>query len=327
MQVASPDHHSFLKTVRTTLLWVLKFGTTAGLLWLAFRRVPMKAIGSALVSVHSSWAAAAVLAYFAASIPLDTIRLEASGIQADEPPVPFRVWLDLYLESRPFFYLLPANAGADGLIWYRLRKMGWSHGGCGFTFTLTRLWGLAVWAVIAGLSLLWSEGARSVLNGSPSWLTAPTLWLMIGFAALIASALFPSFLSPLLKIRSHPFRIGPVSVSAISTILLALAIGGSVWLAARAAGTPLPIFACLGLIAWFNFAMLLPISLGGLGIQEALVLRLGQPYGYEPAQLLAFSALIHLARLLPVLLGTIWYLRMQRDPASRVPLGGHPILE
>ena len=71
---------------------------------------------------------------------------------------------------------------------------------------------------------------------------------------------------------------------------------GCVMMGARSAGLPFDLLTCLGLLAWFNFAMALPISLGGLGLQEALVLRLGLPLGIPAASLLAFSALLHLMR-------------------------------
>jgi hypothetical protein len=65
----------------------------------------------------------------------------------------------------------------------------------------------------------------------------------------------------------------------------------------------------MGLLAFFNFAMVLPISLGGFGLQEALVLGLGLPLGYPAPALLAFSILLHCQRLVLSLTGLGAFLR------------------
>ena len=68
--------------------------------------------------------------------------------------------------------------------------------------------------------------------------------------------------------------IAPATAASVLVASLAVKI------ASLAAGTPLPFHAVLGLMAFFNFAMILPVSLGGFGLQEALVLLLGLPLGY-----------------------------------------------
>ena len=55
--------------------------------------------------------------------------------------------------------------------------------------------------------------------------------------------------------------------------------------------------------------MVLPISLGGFGLQEALVLRLGLPLGFSASHLLVFSALLHLQRVMLALVGGLIFLK------------------
>lgn len=276
--------------------WILKLGSTVLLLFLAFRKVPLHDLAGAWTRLHSGWAIAAVLAYLPLSVGAESVRLWAAGRRVASPYLHLYEWSAAFLESRPWFYLLPASAGADAVIWYRLRKCGWSHGECGFTVISVRLWGLALWALIAGLTLALVPESRTILSGIPRWGSSWPLWLGGGCLALITCVIAPHWLAQKqhIGLRNLPFT-DPL-VHLLLAIISAFVTGGCVWMAAWAAGLPFSLPACLGLLAWLNFAMALPISLGGLGLQEALVLRLGLPMGLPAATLLAFSAIVHLMR-------------------------------
>ena len=283
--------------------WVLKLGFTTLLLFLAFRKVPLRDLTSAWGRIHTGWAAGAVLAYLPFCVLAESTRLWAAGRRIAAPPLRIREWAAAFLESRPWFYLLPAATGADAVVWYHLRKRGWSHGGCGFTVLSVRLWGLALWALVAGFTLFTVPETRSILAGMPGWIAAPYLWAAGGCAAVIACTIAPHWLARKEHVdlgripHSDPLlHLGLAALSALVT-------GSCVWMAARATGLPFSLPACLGLLAWLNFAMALPISLGGLGLQEALVLRLGLPLGLPAATLLAFSGIVHLMRALLALGG------------------------
>ncbi|HJV21895.1 MAG TPA: lysylphosphatidylglycerol synthase domain-containing protein [Holophagaceae bacterium] len=303
-----------LSRLRTPLFWAVKLALTALLLGLAFRGIPKGALLGALGRIHWPLTLAAISLYGLASIPLDALRLHGIASQLEDPEQNLGEWIRLYLESRPFFYLLPAAAGADGLIWYRLKDRLWSHRDCGLLLLLNRTWGIGVWAMAGALSLLLGKESAAILRGAPAWLLHSGFWGALGLSACVISAWGPSALGLRREFSLRPFRLSRVATVLTATATSALLQGLSVHWAARAAGIPLPFGACLGLLAWFNFAMVLPISLGGLGLQEALVLRLASPLGLATAPLLVFSVLVHLLRLTLVALGAATYLRGRPTP-------------
>lgn len=299
------DHQNLPTWKRRTnqASWFLKLGFTLLLLFLAFRKVPIHELVKTWAHLHPNWAITAVLAYLPLCVSAESLRLWASGRRVASPPLHIREWCSAYLESRPWFYLLPAAAGADGVIWYHLRSRGWQHGGCGYTVISVRLWGLAFWALVAGLTLRSVPEIYNILTGIPGWLTSWPLWFFGGCAALALCTATPHWLAH--KAHINLQRIPPTDPALHLLLALnsALVTGMCVWMGAKAAGLPFSLPVCLGLLAWLNFAMALPISLGGLGLQEALVLRLGMPMGLPAASLLAFSAIIHLMRIVLALGG------------------------
>lgn len=312
-----PQPESALKVWKARALWILKLGFTVLLLVLAFRKVPLHALAEAWGRIHAGWAVGAVLVYVPFCVLAESARLRVAGQRVAAPPLNLREWSSAFLASRPWFYLLPASAGADGMIWYRLRRRGWSHGGCGYAVLSVRFWGLALWALIAGLTLILAPTTRNILSGVPGWLLSPPLWLVGGCLALLGCVLAPHWLA-------HKEHVELKSAGALDPVLnlglaflSALITAACVWMAARAAGLPFNLLTCLGLLAWLNFAMALPISLGGLGLQEALVLRLGLPLGLPAATLLAFSGIVHALRLILAISGAT--VLVVDDPPAAVP--------
>ena len=296
-------------TLKKYLIWFTKLGLTCLLLWLALRQVPMKGLGAAFLSANPALALASVILFLAGIIPAETSRfLGAGGLLAERQPG-FARWLRIYLQGRPFFYLLPAAVGAEGIIWIRLRGYQWRHASCGFTVLLTRLFGVGAWALAAGISLAAPGGAGAILSGLPPWLGRPGLWVGLGILVIGASAVAPWFMG---RFRGLPMAGGRWRTLAFITCatgasLLLSTLAAS--LAGLATGTPFGFVAIAGLLALFNFAMVLPISLGGFGLQEALVLRLGLPLGFSASHLLVFSALLHLQRVMLALVGGLIFLK------------------
>lgn len=290
---------------RNHAIWFLKLGFTVLLLFLAFRKVPRHELLTAWSQVRSGWAISAVLAYLPLCVVAESARLWAAGRRVSSPALRIQEWIAAYLESRPWFYLLPAATGADAVIWYHLRKRGWQHGGCGFTVFSLRLWGLALWALVAGLTLATVPETHNVLQGIPRWGASWLLWIGGGCAAVIVCVIAPHWLARREHVDLQRLAPSDPILHLSLAFLSALVTGVCVWMAAKSAGLPFSLAACLGLLAWLNFAMALPISLGGLGLQEALVLRLGLPMGLPAASLLTFSVIIHLMRIVLALAGGI----------------------
>jgi uncharacterized membrane protein YbhN (UPF0104 family) len=300
-------------------LWALKLAFTVLLLTLAFRKVPLHELRAAWGRIHTAWALGAVAVYVPLCVLAESARLWAAGKRVAAPALSLREWMVAFLASRPWFYLLPASAGADGMIWYRLRRRGWSHGGCGYAVLAVRFWGLAVWAIVAGCALRLAPQTRGILMGAPAWTASPWLWLAGGFLALAGCIAAPHWLARKEHVDLNPAApMEPLADFGL-TLLSAAVTAGCVWMAAKAGSLPFGLWSCFGLLAWLNFAMALPLSLGGLGLQEALVLRLGLPLGLGPAPLLAFSGIVHLMRAAMALAGGLTALGSEARSLNGAP--------
>jgi uncharacterized membrane protein YbhN (UPF0104 family) len=306
--------------------WISKAGMTALLLWIVFRKVPLQGILAAMTRVDPGLTVLSVLVFLAGTTILESLRLAAAGSLLRERPPSFPAWLRLYLESRPFFYLLPGAVAAEGMVWMRLRQFQWRHVSCGFAVLSTRIWGVAVWGIAAAFALARPNGTSAMLAQAPAWMRNPWVWLAGAGFTVIAAALAPWAMGRWKGLPVVEHTGLPLLWMALSSAGSAGVITIAVLLASRAAGTPLPFHAALGLMAIFNFAMVLPISLGGLGLQEALAALLGPVFGYSLPAMIAFSALMHLQRVVLSLAGLGIFLagRPANPSGPEFPSPGEP---
>lgn len=299
---------------RPWLNWGVKLGLSGLVLWLALRNIPLAGILSAVRQVEPRLALGSVLLYALGAASIESARLAFSGRLVAEPRVGYGGWLRLFMVSRPFFYFLPASAGAEGRVWLGLRRRHWRHGSCGFALLLNRSIGVGGWALAAAFALSYPGGTGLMLRQAPTWLRSPWPWGIGGGCVLAACLLAPSIHGLLRALPSPPGQGRSLLGLALTTLASILVTALAALMAAAAAGTPLTLDQALGLIAIFNFAMVLPISLGGFGLQEALVLSLGLGLGYPPAALIAFSTLLHAQRLVLSLAGLGLMLAGSEDP-------------
>jgi hypothetical protein len=304
--------------LRVWLASFVRFALTGLLLWATLHKVPLQGIRAAIARVDPRLTTLSLLFFVAATLLVESARLTFAGLLLRERQPRCRDWLRIFAESRPFYYLLPGAAAAEGMVWVRLRQLRWRHTSCGFVVLSTRIWGVATWGLAAAYALSLPRGTVAILAQVPAWMRAPGTW-----AAGAALAAGIALLAPGIMARRSHLEVR--SAIALPSLAMAMASAASVaivtlavMLAAAAAGTPLPWQSVLGLMAVFNFAMVLPISLGGFGLQEALVLRLGLAYGYSAPALVAFSAILHLQRLALSLVGLAVFLPGRRSAARPV---------
>lgn len=286
-----------MKAWRPRILWAVKIALTFLILWMALRGVSPAEIREALLRVDRSWALPSIILYPALIIPVEAARYCLAGRLLQERQPTLGRWIQLYGESRPFFYLLPAAVGAEGLVWLRLRDLQWRHASCGFVLLLTRLAGVGVWALLAGLALHGRDPSAHLLARAPGFLQRPLPWLLLGLAVMAGTALAPALSARFRRVPAAPGGTLAMLGLLFLALVSALVSGLSAQAASQAARTPIPLLTALGFLAFFNFAMVLPISLGGFGLQEALILAMGLPMGWPAPALLAFSAVIHMQRL------------------------------
>jgi hypothetical protein len=288
---------------RALALFLLKAGGTAALSFLTWRKLPPGALASGWGGIHWGAACGSMGAFVAGMALLEAWRMKLAGDQALGPglrgggPGPrYLEWLFLYVETRPWIYLLPATLAAEGILWHRLGRRGVPAGTGGRILLSVRLWGLGAWALLEAWSLHAEPGLGVLFGSLPPWAAQAPCWGLLALgAALAALVALPSW------------KRAPVALLlALAAALWAVLCAG--W-ASRAAGIPLGAGAATGAITFLNFALVLPLSLGGLGLQEALLLTLLAPWGFPPAAILAFSLILHLQRVAMALLGLCaWWL-------------------
>lgn len=302
--------------------WALRLSLTGLILWLALRRVPLAAIPGALGRLNLPLALVSVATFLLGNFLVEPLRLMAAGRVLQESQPRFSQWLALYAESRPFFYVLPASAGAEGMVWVRLRRYQWTHASCGFVVFMTRVVGTGTWALGAALALEAHDGCGRLLAQAPGFLRLPAFWGAGGALVLLGALLAPGWMRhwkhlPVVSRRGAPLA-GMILLSLASALVNALSVHG----AALSAHTSLGMAGAVGFLAFFNFAMILPISLGGFGLQEAMILGLGLPLGYPAPALIAFSIVLHIQRLTLSLIGLGAYLRPGRTVPDLVSAEG-----
>lgn len=268
-----------------------------------------------MARVDLGWALGSVVAYTVLVAVVESLRfaLAARMIQAPQPG--FASWVRTTLESRAFMYALPASAGSDGVVWLRLRGLGWSHSSCAYVLLFTRVLGVGVWALAGAASLSLSPPMSTLLLRAPPLLRDPMGWAGAGLLAIGAVLLTPILLPRFRQLDHAPNGL-PRFLAALSLAVVSAAVNAAgVMAAAKAAHAPLSFDQALGLMAFFNFAMILPISLGGFGLQEALFLMFGSLAGFSAPAMFVCSALVHCQRLGLAATGVFAFL-MGRTPAA-----------
>lgn len=252
-------------------------------------RFPSWSLASGLWALVSVAGASSATAFYEAW----RLQLAARGLQENKQ-VPLLQMMALQLRSRPWAILMPGSLASDGY----LALIFPDHMVRGKVMVRAllaqRAWGLAGWcAAMAGL-LGFRVHLFNGTGGLGIWMH-PSIWA-IGAASCLAGG-------QLLWPGRMPWRLILVSLGS--------PLASAPWLAAAdyAAGTGLGLPFMIGFQALMMVGIALPISLGGLGLQEYLLLRLSPGPPEQTARLLAFSLLLHLHRLVPAAAGAALSLR------------------
>ena len=192
---------------RSWLAWAMKAFLSLFLLWITLRKVPLQGIKAAAFQVHAGQAALLN--------PGPPGRVLVLGTHPPGPgwataarkgnPGSWNGWR-FFLESRPFFHLLPGAVASEGMVWLRLRRFQWRHFSCGFVLANTRIWGVAAWGSCAAYALTYSSGAR-ILAHAPNWLSTPALWACGALLAAAVAMIAPRFVK---HGNSAPVKLAPL---------------------------------------------------------------------------------------------------------------------
>lgn len=276
------------KRIQKVFWTLLRVGGTAFFLAAIFRNPALRP--------HSvTWPGGGRLAVALISIPgfvmslawIESWRLRSLHPDPESPSPSPAQSLRWYLESRPWVYALPGSLGADGVLAFRMQAgTGLPPLRIGKWLIRLRLWGLLAWAFTLA-AVCMRPGALTGLLSGP--FTASWVWWSVGGASLLLAVALEETGTPFSRLArlSRPL--------AQSLMAAALAIGWA-WMAGYGVGVELSLLQVATLMALLTFASLLPLSIAGLGVQEALILHvLGG--GHASGQLLLVSLMLHLQRL------------------------------
>jgi hypothetical protein len=291
------------RSSRTWAVWGVKLGLSLLLLWLALRHVPLASVTEAVRAAHPAWALASLAVFLGGVTLFDALRFSLGGGLLREAPQPLGQWAFLSLASRAFLYLLPSGMGQEGYLWVKLRNRGWKHGSCAFLVLLVRATGLAFWCFALAFALR-SPGFRGatawVLRGS---LAEVAFWVAAGLALTAGSMFLPVLLGRMGRLEGYSGSLAAWAGLLLATAGTGFTCAAAFEFSARAFGISFGLAQAAGCTTILFLGMVLPISLAGFGVQEGILLMVGQGLGMPPGPLLGLSCLLHFQRFVMALAG------------------------
>lgn len=302
---------------KVTVVWLLRLAVSAVVLVVLFRTVPIDQVWSDARRLPPVlWVSALGLFLVGHAAAAAKWRLLIGA------GVSFPQALQAHLAGLAANLCLPGLAGGDvvraGLVAHRARDASQLVIGS-FADRLLDILGLVIITVI-GAFMAWrpEQGDHARLL----W------WMLAGAAALVL--LFPAaLLLDRVAVPASPTgRVGRLVVRAVSAtaslahrpgrLILCLAISMAVQ--ATFVGINIALAAAVHVqapvAAWFfawsaaKIVAIAPISLGGLGVREAVMARLLAPFGAEPAQVIAigliWQSVLYASGLIGVLAQLVW---------------------
>ena len=318
--------------MRGKLVNLLKVVISIGLVAWAFAKIDLQLV-SAQLGAANLWLVLAALALFEVAIIINGVKwqvlLRAQGVR-----VPFGALLQFLFTGFFFNNFLPANVGGDVIRGYGLARYTDRAADAAVSVVVDRIIGLIAYmstafvAAIVVANLRGGQGLQKL-----EWVAfVALLALLVAFATLLSrrvraimSRLFTShLLSPLAPLWN---RIsGAFDAYRFQYRALALAFGlgllGIVcttfvnWLLSQSMGGLMPLTTILLLNPLIALVLMLPISIGGIGVSQAAYPFFYGLAGVPPSHALAVSLLMQAVVILGSLPGAFFWLRGRRRPAG-----------
>lgn len=279
----------------------LKCLFAAGSLWLLLHFVPAHGILDVLANASGPLVAAGLALQFAnrglATIPLRIITA-SQGIDLGRAAL-FRIVLAVQF----YALALPGALAGGGATWLKYLEYGAGKGAAAASVAINRGIGLLVLVPIGSVALMTDPHIGHL---------PPAVTVGLTIAGPLALCLFWSRFPPALlprtssgDPRSRMIRRGAERVDAFQrlpararAIVLAAAIAcelgnaAALWTFARAVGVTVDYQSVLWIRGLLQLALLLPLSIGGLGIREASLVALGSLAGVSAPEAVAWSLTI-----------------------------------
>jgi len=232
----------------------------------------------------------------------------------------FFVWR--FFEGMFFSLCLPSSIGGDVIKAFRVGDTTQRRLLAGCTILADRLTGLAALGVLVGTALIatkYSFGVPATLAVGVGLLAAALAGFAVGVGSLdrlleLIPAPHPAraFIAQLLPYQQRP----SLMAQAVGWSLI-VQMGGavSVALIARALGVEQPMQVWFSVVPLIALAMVLPVSINGVGVREGGLEMLLAPHGVAAAQAVAVGLLWLLSTIIAGLIGGVLFL-LDRDPTA-----------
>lgn len=301
------SYQSVLRLVQATVSLALILWLLANVSWRETLTVLVQADLLTMVAACALYYAGVALSCWKWAIAL---RVEA--IQS-----PFARLFRWYLIGAFVNNFLPTDVGGDlGRGFYAGRFTGQTSA-VARSIIVERATGLLAMAVLASASLTFINWRIPV----EILMIAAMLALAVAGVALAGRARLPFLTRMLDKMRESGVRYvqapGSLAVMLVLSFAFQVLAGAGVWLNMVAVGVHLPFLTVVLAAALVGLAGLLPISINGWGVREALIVTLLTPFGAPPDRLLAAALLGRFLLLLVTLAGGILLLFEQRIALAR----------
>lgn len=299
---------------------VLRLVATAALMAYALRGIEWGGFRRVLAQADWRW----WIAGFATSLAVQVVagaRWAALARPIGFPfPRSFFVWR--FFEGMFFSLCLPSSIGGDVVKAYRLGDTGPRRLLAGCTVLADRLTGLAALAALAGTAII----ANEYELGMPATVAVAAGLVL---AVLTAFRLGVGSLDRLLTVlptphparefigRLLPYQRRPSLLTKAVAWSFVVQIGGAVAVAliARALAVEVPLTVWFSVVPLVALAMVLPISINGVGVREGGLKLLLAPHGVAAEQAVAIGLLWFLGTVLAGLIGGVLFL-LDRTPTG-----------
>jgi glycosyltransferase 2 family protein len=311
--------------MRDKLVNLLKIAVSVGLVAWAFAKIDLKQVGAQLATANL-WLVLAALALFEVAIIINgakwQVLLRAQGVR-----VPFGPVLQFLFTGFFFNNFLPANVGGDVIRGYGLARYTDRAADAAVSVIVDRIVGLiaymstALVAAIIAVNLNGGQGLRDL-----EWVAfVALLALLAAFAVLLSrrvrrvlSRFFAlrwlSPLAPLWERISNAFDAYRFQYRALA-LAFGLGLLGIVcttfvnWLLSQSMGGLMPLPTIFLLNPLIALVLMLPISIGGIGVSQAVYPFLYGLAGVPPSHALAVSLLMQAVVIIGSLPGAFFWLR------------------
>lgn len=318
--------------------WV-RLVVSAGLLWWLAASVDWREISVLLRQTTWSWLAL-VLCLQAGNRFLGAVKwrvlLRAKGFSHSFGDVLRVIWMSNFLGT-----MLPASVGGDSIRMWTMARRSDRPADAVSTVAVERLTGLMALALVAMLGACWSAarwGDQTLLVG----LSLPVAMILVMLALLWTARgerLLSWILSHFHRFPGHRFLISvlsavhmfrhdprPVLQSTAVSCLVQLNRVATTYVLARALGIPLGFDHAMALVPPALLVTMLPISIGGLGVQEGAFVLLLSLVGISRSAAFGLSILNRLAVIVSNLPGAVMLMlegRAREGAAAAVETNGH----